>query len=305
MISTLPFVSLTVSDLSAAIDFYERVLSFEHEASYSLAATQTKRLTGITGSTMQAASLTLQDYVIVLREFPQHKGRRFRPDTRSHDLWVQSLTLTTDSMDSAYRRLRLHKVDHISTAPQPLPAQQGVRAFCFSDPDGHHLEVTGYAGATRSTPTNAAPFTGISRTSIVVRDTATSLRFYRDLLGLTQIDQHEQYGIYQDYLSMVSGSHMLVTVLQASAASMGLALLDYRKPTSGRALLDAARPNDLCYVETTFVTDDLDALAARLHRSDIANRASEVMQVNQRRLLLVRDPDGHPICITQATADES
>jgi hypothetical protein len=51
-------------------------------------------------------------------------------------------------MDAAYRRLREHKVQHASPAPQRLPDWNpnagGIRAFYFRDPDGHPLEVLSF-----------------------------------------------------------------------------------------------------------------------------------------------------------------
>ena len=48
-------------------------------------------------------------------------------------------------MDKAYAQLRAHKVKHVSTAPQTLPAWNkdagGIRAFYFRDPEDHVLEI--------------------------------------------------------------------------------------------------------------------------------------------------------------------
>src|SRR5438552_15572028 len=48
-------------------------------------------------------------------------------------------------MDKAYDRLRQHKVKHVSTAPQTLPAWNkgaaGIKAFYFRDPEDHVLEI--------------------------------------------------------------------------------------------------------------------------------------------------------------------
>jgi hypothetical protein len=48
-------------------------------------------------------------------------------------------------MEQAYRRLRQHRVQHVSTGPQRLPDWNrnagGIEAFYFADPDGHAIQV--------------------------------------------------------------------------------------------------------------------------------------------------------------------
>ena len=77
-----------------------------------------------------------------------------------------------------------------STAPQLLPKTipnaAGIRAYYFRDPDGHPLEILQFPpdkGDPKWQRGGGRLFLGIDHTAIVVRSTAASLAFYRDVLG--------------------------------------------------------------------------------------------------------------------------
>jgi catechol-2,3-dioxygenase len=73
----------------------------------------------------------------------------------------------------------------------------GIQAFYFKDPDGHPLEILRFppdkGDAKWHLPTEKL-FLGIDHTAIVVRNTEDSLKFYRDVLGLTVVGESENYG---------------------------------------------------------------------------------------------------------------
>src|SRR5262245_20349761 len=113
-------------------------------------------------------------------------------------------------MDEAYRMLRARGVRHASSGPQRLPDWNpnagGIEAFYFKDPDGHALEIIHFPkgkGDSRWQRAAAPLFMGIDHTAIVVGDTETSLRFYRDALGLRPSGSSENYGTEQEHLNNV------------------------------------------------------------------------------------------------------
>src|SRR6185295_1198380 len=83
-------------------------------------------------------------------------ARRLLPRARAHrapadrqrddraDRVPRAARATVADMDRAYRHLRQHRVRHISSEPQTLPAWNknagGIKAFYFADPDDHALE---------------------------------------------------------------------------------------------------------------------------------------------------------------------
>nr|WP_199194227.1 hypothetical protein [Pleurocapsa sp. CCALA 161] len=77
-------------------------------------------------------------------------------------------------LSQAYQYLRKHKVQHVSTAPQRLPAYliaaAGIEAFYFRDPDGHNLKIIHFP-ADKGDPKWQNPtdklFLGIDHTAIL------------------------------------------------------------------------------------------------------------------------------------------
>src|SRR5262249_18461341 len=135
--------------------------------------------------------MVLHGDTIELTEYLAPRGRPIPVDSRSNDRWFQHVAIIVSDMDRAYAWLRKHKVEHASPGPQLLPAWNpnagGIEAFYFKDPDGHVLEVLHFPhgkGDPRWRRPSDDLFLGIDHTAIVVADTAASLAFYRDLLGM-------------------------------------------------------------------------------------------------------------------------
>lgn len=70
--------------------------------------------------------------------------------------------------------------------------------------------------------------------AIVVKDTETSLRFYRDRLGLRIVGASENFGTEQEHLNNVFGARLRITTLRA-AKGPAIELLEYlTRGTAGR-----------------------------------------------------------------------
>ena len=96
-----------------------------------------------------------------------------------------------------------------------------------------------------------------------MRDTAASLTFYRDVLGLTVVGESENYGTEQEHLNNVFGVRLRITTLRA-AAGPALEFLEYLAPRDGRPFPADARANDLLHWQTTLTVRDLEATAHQL-----------------------------------------
>lgn len=305
----LPSVSLTVSSLDKVLPFYTEVLAFRHVETYTWSGKALQRLTGQgkAGLRAQIAVLQLGGEQIELIEFlDERRQLPIPPDSRSNDLWFQHIALVVSDMDSAYRHLRRYKVEHISTAPQTLPAYlpaaAGIRAFYFRDPDGHVLELIHFPrgkGNLKWQETGNRLWLGIDHTAIGIQDTDASLAYYRDLLGLEVAGNSENYGSEQEHLNQVFGAHLLITGLKAGEG-FGLEFLDYLSPPGGRPYPADSRPTDLWHWHTSLRVSQLDALYQRLEQAHQPILSGGIVQIplsgqRQVRAFIARDVDGHAI----------
>src|SRR5689334_14384383 len=197
-------VGMTVSDMDRSIAFFSDVLTFEKMSDVEVAGTEHERLLGLFGVRARVVRLRLGQEQIELTEYLAPRGRPVPVDSRSNDRWFQHVAIIVSDMDAAYARLRRFHVEHASPEPQRLPDWNpnagGIKAFYFKDPDGHPLEILQFPAGKGDPRWQATGrlFLGIDHTAIVVRDTAASLAFYRDMLGLRIAGESTNYGPEQE-----------------------------------------------------------------------------------------------------------
>ena len=182
----------------------------------------------------------------------------------------------------------------------------GIRAFYFKDPDHHALEILRFPrgkGDAEWHRETQKMFLGIDHTAIVVSDRESSLRFYRDCLGLKEIGESENYGVEQEHLNNVFGARLRITALRA-ASGPGVEFLDYIAPRDGRPYPADARASDVFQWQTNFISTDVRDAEGRLRAgkySFISPGAVELYEgeAGFHRGLSVRDPDGHALRVVQ------
>jgi catechol 2,3-dioxygenase-like lactoylglutathione lyase family enzyme len=303
-------VGFTVSDVDRSVDFYTRVLDFEKVSDDEVLGSAYEDLYGVSGTRLRVVRLRLGEEYLQLTEYLTPRGRPIPPDSRSNDGWFQHVAIIVSDMDQAYARLRHFKVQHASTGPQLLPETipnaAGIRAFYFKDPDGHPLEILQFppdkGGSKWHRPGNRL-FLGIDHTAIVVRNTLTSLVFYRDVLGFRVAGESVNFGTEQEHLNNVEGARLHITALRASRGP-GIEFLEYLAPRDGRAYPADARPNDLVHWQTTILVRDAAAAAAVLRGGNFRLLSSRPVQLPSTTLgfskaIVVRDPDGHAIQVVE------
>ncbi len=305
----------TVSDLPRAIEFYTQVLDFRLLGVEEQAGESLERLSGVFAARTLTARLALGEESFELTQFLAPEGRPIPIDSRSQDRWFQHVAIVVADMPRAYARLREHGVRHASSGPQRLPdsnpAAGGIEAFYFKDPDGHVLELIAFPpgkGEPRWQDPSArgeALFLGIDHTAIVVADSAASLAFWRDALGLHVAGTSENFGPEQERLNGVFGAHLLITGLRG-AAGPGVEFLQYLSPSDGRPYPADARAPDLLHWETRVQVDALDELALALRARRAGLVSTDVAETPEgRRALVVRDPDGHAVRLVERAAAPS
>lgn len=314
-VAAVEAISIPVSDLDRAVDFYTRVLSFEKVSEQEVAGEPLERLSGVFGLRVRSARLRLGDEWIELREPMTPRGRPVPEDSRSNDAWFQHIAIIVRDMDAAYVRLREFDVEYASTAPQTLPAWNrnaaGIRAFYFKDPDHHALEILwfppGKGDPKWQRPTDRL-FLGIDHTAIVVSDTEASLSFYRDRLGLRVVGGSENHGTEQEHLNNVFGAHLRITTLKA-AAGPGIEFLEYLAPRDGRATPAGKTSVDLIDWQTHLTVTSLALLAPTLDGLNRPFTRAAVAQAGGTpragTALLVRDPDGHTLQLIEPVSTVS
>ena len=303
-VTSLDTVGMTVSDLDRSVEFYSTVLSMEKVSEVEVWGSKYEHLQGVFGLRMKVARLRLGEEYIELTEYLTPKGRPVPVDSRSNDLWFQHIAIIVSDMDEAYQLLRQNKVQHTSPGPQRLPDWNpnagGIEAFYFKDPDGHALEILAFPpdkGDTKWHRPTDRLFLGIDHTAIVISDTDTSLRFYRDLLGMRVVGESENYGLEQERLNNVFGARLRITALRA-ARGPGIEFLEYLSPRDGRPMPLVERANDLMHWQTKMVIGDVRQATDALRSAKVRFVSSGAVALPDGILgfhagVLVRDPDGH------------
>jgi len=300
----------TVSDMDRAVDFYSRVLMFEKISETEVWGQEYEHLQGVFGLRMRVVRMRLGAEYLDLTEYLAPPGRPIPADSRSNDRWFQHIAIIVSDLDRAYQRLRAHDVTHASAGPQRLPDWNknaaGIEAFYFKDPDGHTLEILQFPpdkGDPKWHRPASSLFLGIDHTAIVVEDTETSLRFYRDALGLRVVGESENYGPEQERLNNVFGARLRITTLRAEAGP-AIEFLEYLSPRDGRPFPTDARANDLVHWQTQLLTRTMDEADRQIRSGHHRYISPGVVSLPEDKLgfrkgLLVRDPDGHALQLVE------
>jgi catechol 2,3-dioxygenase-like lactoylglutathione lyase family enzyme len=302
-------VGMTVSDMDQAVAFYS-ALTFQKTSDREVFGQEYEQLVGVFGARTHIVRMQLGNESIELTEYLTPRGKPIPIDSRSNDLWFQHVAIVVSDMNKAFEKLRGLKVQFVSTGPQRLPdwniAAAGIEAFYFRDPDQHNLEIIYFPpgkGDPRWQEQRDKLFLGLDHTAIAVSNTEASLHFYRDLLGLHTAGASENYGTEQEHLNQVFGAHLHITGMR-SESGPGIEFLEYVSPRDGRPRPPESKSNDILHWSTTLVTSDIDALAVKLRNEHIRFMSSKVIIVAKgengfSKGILVADPDGHPMLLTQ------
>jgi catechol 2,3-dioxygenase-like lactoylglutathione lyase family enzyme len=305
LVTSVDSIGLTVSDLDRSVNFYSEVLSFEKVSEVEVEGPDWEHLEGVFGVRMRIARMRLGEEFLELTEYLAPRGKPAPADSRSNDRWFQHVAIVVSDMDAAYRRLRSFKVEHASSGPQRLPDWNpnagGIQAFYFLDPDGHPLEVLAFPpnkGSAKWRTGSHRLFLGIDHTAIVVSNTETSLRFYRDILGFTVVGESDNYGTEQEHLSNVFGAHLHITSLRAGNGP-GVEFLEYLAPRDGRRYPLGERPNDLVHWQTTVCVRSAQRAVEHAQRLRAPLVSSTIVNLGGRKSTIVRDPDGHALEVVE------
>jgi catechol 2,3-dioxygenase-like lactoylglutathione lyase family enzyme len=302
-------IGMTVSDMDRAVEFYS-ALTFQKVFDVEVFGDEYEHLEGVFGARMRIVRMQLGNEYLDLTQYLAPPGRPIPADSRSNDLWFQHIAIVVRDMDQAFEKLRALKVQFVSTGPQTLPlsikAAAGIKAFYFRDPDQHNLEIIYFPpgkGDPRWQETTDKLFLGIDHTAIGISNTESSLKFYRDLLGLRKAGESENFGTEQEHLNQVFGAHLRITGMRAGSGP-GIEFLEYLTPRDGRSRPADVHANDIVHWQTMVATNDVDALAQKLRQAHVGFVSSGVVVIPKDKAgftkgALVSDPDGHDVLLIQ------
>ncbi len=308
-------VSLTVGDIERSIDFYTTILGCIKIGDREVAGQDINQFYGLNDIQLRLVTLQLGEQTIELTEFITPKGRPIPSDSRSLDRAFQHIAIVVSNMEQAYQQLEHYDgpygiLSKTSISPQTLPTWNrvtgGIQAFYFKDPDGHNLELIHFPNDKGKNEwhqsTSSSPlFLGIDHTAIVIANTIASRAFYCDLLGLRLRQESRNLGLEQERLSDVEKARVYVSSLSASSG-IGIELLEYIEPHEGHPIPIDTCANDLWFWQTTIVVEDLAAQIQRLQAYEFPltnTKGIEVPSLGLKQSLLVRDPDGHRVRLTE------
>jgi catechol 2,3-dioxygenase-like lactoylglutathione lyase family enzyme len=305
---------VTVSDLDNSLVFYTKILPFELVGIREIDHVSVAKLFNISSpdTKVKIATLKLGEETFELMDFiEKENGLKIPEDSRSNDLWFQHIAIVVSDMDAAYKILSNKEVEQVSTMPETLPAYitaaAGIKAFYFHDPDGHNLEFIYFPQGKGNPKWQNFPknkiFLGIDHTAFGSDKTSSSLKFYRDIIGLKIAGQSENYGSEQEHLNQVFGAHLKITGL-ASQQGIGVELLDYISPLGGRNYPKNAHANDLIHWHTIIQVEGLNAIYEKLILQGYTIVSQGIVPLNDMVIkakngLLVRDSDGHAVLLCE------
>jgi catechol 2,3-dioxygenase-like lactoylglutathione lyase family enzyme len=282
---------ISVASLQRSVAFYTGVLDF-HVEGIEDSSTIARLEPGTPATTRaQTAHLVLGDECLDLNEYKSPRGRAYPTDSRGNDRWFQHIAIVVSNMDQAFSRVRTAGVRFVSNEPQTLPAWNkdagGIKAFYFRDPDGHYLELIYFPpgkGQAKWQRRSGKLFLGIDHTAIVVSDIRRSIDFYRGQLHFNVTGRSDNYGPEQEHLSGVSHAHVLIASLRVDSG-MGIELLDYLTPASGRSIPADSRPDDIASWQTPL---ELASESSPLEEDD-----AHWVKLPAGHAAWIKDPDGH------------
>lgn len=309
VVQSVAAIGFTVSDMDRSITFYREALTFKPVSDVEVDGPEYDHLYGIFGVRARVVRMQLGGQQIELTQFISPPDVRPIPaPSYSNDLWFQHVAIVVRDMESAWAQLRTHHVRQISPRPQTIPmsnhAAAGIKAIKFRDPDGHNLELLWFPEG-KGNPIwkrgGGDLFLGIDHTAMTVRSTDNSLKFYRDLLGMTVAGSTLNTGPEQDYLDNLPGTRVRVTGLTPQRGPPGVEFLEYELPTAGRPFPSDSHPTDVWHWHTTMVVSDLDRAAATL-KDQLPFLSKGIVTLPGKALgfekgFLARDPDGHALLV--------
>jgi catechol 2,3-dioxygenase-like lactoylglutathione lyase family enzyme len=302
LVQKLSRIILICREAERLAEFYMRAFGFTCIEDSPKSDPVFAELIGLANGQARLTTLRLGNQVIALAE-TQPQGCSYPRDVPGWDPRFQHFAIVVSDMTAAYANLQgLHNWTALSIdGPQILPPSSGgVTAFKFRDPEGHPLEMLAFERGARAAYWAIRSDNlclGIDHSAISVTDIDRSVAFY-SRLGLARKASSLNVGPEQEKLDNLFEAVVEVTALAPPIQAVPhVELLCYRGKFDRREL--STNRNDVAATQLVFEVerDALDTIVA-LNR-DTTISSSTTAESGGLRVLL-RDPDGHLLCLEAA-----
>jgi catechol 2,3-dioxygenase-like lactoylglutathione lyase family enzyme len=296
-----------VSHIDRSQSFYTEALGFRAVADVTVEGQEYSDLHNVANAKIRIVTLQLGDERIKLMQYLNSESIPIPIDSRSNDLWFQHFAIVVRDMTRAYEHLKAFPITPTSSAPQTIPPENetagGVQAFKFKDPDRHDLELICFPPDKGQKKWHQSHddrlFLGIDHSAIAIANTEQSLHFYQDLLGMEVESQGVNWRSTQAQLDNLPNAKVQISSLRPAQGGLGVELLDYLVPGTGRPFPTAWKSNDIAHVQAELVVDNLQQIVDRLQQDGVQSVSSRLVQTDSdRQAYLVKDPNGHSILLT-------
>ena len=295
-------ISSTVRDAQRSLLFYTQAFSFKLISDLTIEESYYSELEGIKPTKIRLVTLQLGDEIIELIEYLDLEGKPIPSDSQSNDLWFQHLAIVVSDIDRAYDHLKSLAIKPISSGLQTLPS--GIRAFKFKDTDGHDLEIIWFPpelSKDKWQQNTEELFLGIDHSAVTVADTEQSLKFYRDLLGMKVEESNINSGEIQAQLDGLPEAKVRVTSLRSQQGGLGIELLDYIVPETGRPFADDCQSYDIVTMQVQLVVDDINLAVNTLRENGVEIISPKIIKFPNSyaysQACIVQDPNGHAMML--------
>jgi catechol 2,3-dioxygenase-like lactoylglutathione lyase family enzyme len=299
-VQRLSRIIIVCSEPDRLADFYEAALGFKRTGESAISEPAFAALMIIPGATARVIKLRLGGQEIELTAI-HPSGQSYPHGVSGRSPLFQHFAIVVSNMATAYHTLSAtggHTA--ISTGgPQLLPVSSGgVTAYKFRDPEGHPLELIAFAGnalPAKWQKPSATGYLGIDHSAISIADTERSVQFYQQL-GLRRTGGSLNHGPEQDKLDGLVGAIAEVTSMAPPQfSSPHVELLRYRESVDRSSVLP--RTNDIATTELILSVSNYEILDALCTQNPDAVLSGPVRFEHGVRRAMLRDPDGHLLCL--------
>ena len=301
-------IALTVADLNRTQNFYTQALGFKIVGDITVAPSRYSQLAEVPPHSVRIVTLKLGNECVELVECLNLDSEPIPRDSQSNDLWFQHMAIVVSDIDRAYEHLQSFSIEPISDGPQTIPADNptagGVRAFKFRDVDYRSLELIWFPagkGKEKWHQDGDDLFLGIDHSAIAISNADTSKKFYCDLLGMKVVSSTLHSGDVQATLDGLPVADVQVTPLQPAQASVGIELLDYIKPGTGRPIPDSWDISDLAHMHIILEIEAIESALEQLKQAGVEIVSPDWVNFPEtyryHQGCLIRDPDGHALLL--------